>query len=164
MVWAGRLALAGLLGVLRINAEDGAAPQQPVPFNHKLHLGLNLKCVECHPNANPGENMGLPAASKCMACHISIASDRPDIQKLKALAKSRAPISWVRLYSVPAYVYWNHRTHLQASVACIACHGDVPTMEVARRVGNATTMGGCVDCHRKSKASTGCESCHEERN
>ena len=39
---------------------------QPVPYSHKTHVGLGLKCNSCHKNADPGEMMGFPATSFCM--------------------------------------------------------------------------------------------------
>jgi len=32
---------------------------------------------------------------------------------------------------------------------------------VAAKVTNVTTMGGCVDCHKRNEVSTGCVTCHE---
>lgn len=138
-----------------------AQESQPIPYSHKKHLALSLKCQDCHPNPDPGEKMTLPVASKCMACHISIAKDRPAIQKLAAFAKSKEPIPWVRFYVVPAGTYWNHRSHLSAGVTCQMCHGDVPQMEVMSKVTNVTNMAGCVECHEQRKVNTGCEFCHE---
>src|SRR5450755_1255736 len=86
-----------------------AAPEQPLSYSHKTHLSQGLKCQDCHPNPDPGEHMTFPATSKCMACHASIAKDKPSVQKLAAFAKSGEPIPWVRVYTVAAEVYWNHR-------------------------------------------------------
>ena len=43
-----------------------AGPVQPVPYSHKTHLAMGLKCSNCHTNPDPGEVMGFPAESKCM--------------------------------------------------------------------------------------------------
>jgi hypothetical protein len=32
--------------------------EQPIPYSHKTHLALGLKCNSCHRNAYPGEFMG----------------------------------------------------------------------------------------------------------
>jgi hypothetical protein len=136
-------------------------PVQPLPYSHKTHLALGLKCNECHPNPDPGDRMTFPAASKCMACHVTITKDRPAIQKLAAYAKSKEPIPWVRVYSVAAGVYWSHRSHLEAGIKCDACHGEVAQMDTIAKVKNVTSMAGCIECHRKNNAETGCEFCHE---
>lgn len=137
-----------------------ALPEQPVPFSHKLHLSFAMKCQECHPNPEPGDRMTLPAASKCMECHRTIGKDQPSIQKLAEFAQSKQELPWVRIYVVSGWVFWNHRAHLEAGMKCEYCHGDVSKMEVLKSATNVTTMAGCVDCHRKNNASTGCQYCH----
>lgn len=137
------------------------APTQPLPYSHKTHLALGLKCADCHTNPEPGDRMEFPATSKCMACHTTIAKDKPAIQKLAEFAKSKQPIPWARVYTVSAAVYWNHRSHLEANVKCETCHGPVAQMDVMANVTNVTTMAGCVECHQQMKAGTGCAFCHE---
>jgi hypothetical protein len=134
--------------------------EQPIPFSHKLHLSFDMKCQECHPNPEPGDRMTLPAASKCMECHRTIAKDKPSIQKLAEFSQARQAIPWVRVYVVSGWVFWNHRAHLEAGMKCEMCHGDVSKMEMLKSATNVTTMAGCVDCHRKNNASSGCQYCH----
>jgi hypothetical protein len=107
--------------------------------------------------------MTLPATSTCMACHVIVAKDKPAIQKLAEFAKSKQAIPWVRVYVVSGWVYWNHRSHLEAGMKCEMCHGQVSQMDVMGRASNVTTMEGCVDCHRKNDASTGCQYCHSDK-
>ena len=134
---------------------------QPIAFSHKTHSAV-LKCQECHPNPDPGDHMTLPAVSRCMACHTTIAKEKPEIKKLAEFASSKKTIPWVRVYSVPAMVYWNHRAHLTAGAKCETCHGPVSQMETIAEATNVTTMEGCVSCHRENNAGTGCGFCHEE--
>jgi len=141
-------------------AAKRSTAEQPVPFSHKLHLTLAMKCQECHPNPDPGDRMTLPAASKCMECHRTIGKDRADIQKLAEFAQSKETIPWVRIYVVSGWVFWNHRSHLEAGMKCDSCHGEVSRMPVLKRATNVTTMAGCVECHRKNDANTGCQYCH----
>ena len=139
------------------------APQQPLPFSHKTHVAAGLKCQECHPHPDPGDHMTLPATERCMVCHSTIATDRPAIRKLAEFANAKKPIPWARVYSVPAEVYWSHRSHLKAGLECEACHGQVSRMDALVRATNVATMEGCVTCHREKEAGTGCGFCHEER-
>ena len=143
-------------------ADNPAPPAQPLPFSHKTHVALGLKCKECHQNPDPGETMGIPAASKCMACHIAIAKDKPDIKKLAAFAASKQPIPWVRVYQIPSYVDFSHRTHLETGAKCDDCHGQVAQRDALWREGNIT-MGGCMNCHRRNRASIDCTYCHDAR-
>lgn len=146
-----------------LEATSTPAPRQPLPFNHKTHLSLQLSCKFCHTNPEPGDLMKLPAAQTCMDCHAAVATDKPAIQQLAAFAKSGQLIPWKAVYSVPSFVYWSHRTHLGAGLTCEMCHGNVAQMEVITRTTNVTTMAGCVACHRKKEAPTGCETCHESQ-
>lgn len=136
------------------------AADQPIPYSHKTHLALGLKCKECHANADPGEVMGYPATSKCMACHVSIKTDSPSIQKLAAFAKEKKEIPWVRVYQVPGFVMFSHRVHMQGDITCQNCHGDVAQRDViVKEV--AHTMGSCMACHTERKVSNDCSLCHE---
>jgi hypothetical protein len=96
-----------------------------------------------------------------MFCHVALAKDRPDIQKLARFAKQKQEVPWVRVYSAPDWVFWSHRTHLDAKIECERCHGRVADLDVMARVTDVTTMGGCVGCHQKSGGPTGCLACHE---
>src|ERR1700719_3987201 len=92
-------------------AQEHHIPEQPIEFSHKLHVALPLKCRDCHTNPAPGKSEGLPSASKCMACHFSIAKDKPQIQKLKNYADQKQEIPWVPVYEVPDFVTFSHRAH-----------------------------------------------------
>ncbi len=144
-------------------AASASAPAQPLPFSHKTHMSVQLTCKFCHTNPEPGNLMTLPAAQTCMGCHAAVATDKPAIQKLAAFAKSGQPIPWKPVYSVPGFVYWSHRAHIEAGLTCEMCHGNVAQMEVVSKATNVTTMAGCVACHRKKEAPTGCETCHESQ-
>ena len=150
-----------LLFVMLAAAAAWAAepPVQPIPYSHKQHIALGLKCKDCHTNPDPGELMGIPASSKCMTCHSTIKKDSPHIQKLAA---SKA-IDWVRVYQIPSYVYFNHRTHLESSAQCEKCHGQVAERDRLFREGDIS-MGACMKCHRANQASISCNYCHEQPN
>ena len=136
------------------------AADQPVPFSHKQHIALTLKCKDCHANPDPGESMGLPAASKCMACHVSIATDKPAIRKLKSFAKE--PIPWVPVFQVPSTIVFSHRVHLDRGVACDACHAAVSRSDALTPKDLNISMGTCIACHQKSRVSINCKTCHED--
>ena len=138
-----------------------AAPVQPIPYSHKKHLALGLKCDFCHANPAPGINMSFPPTAQCMQCHVEVAKDSPAIMRLAQYDESKKPIPWVRVYAVPAWVYWNHRTHIQAGAKCETCHGQVAGMETMKLATNVTTMQGCVECHQMRDAPVGCGNCHE---
>jgi c(7)-type cytochrome triheme protein len=150
--------VAGLL----LLAAELYGQQQPLPYSHKTHLTLGLKCNSCHRNPEPGEVMGLPAESFCMGCHQTVKAASPHIQKLAAAAKEKKPIPWARVYRIPSWVYFSHRVHTQSGATCETCHGpvqerDVITKEVVH------TMRSCMACHAAKKAPNECTTCHEEK-
>ena len=143
---------------------QATAPAQPIPFSHKQHVGvLKLKCNMCHPNRDPGETMGIAAASVCMQCHSAVKRDSPAIQKVAEAAKNAKSIRWRRVYEIPSYVFFSHRTHLTAGNKCEDCHGAVAEREVLARETDVS-MTGCMTCHTKKKASNDCTTCHDQRN
>jgi len=62
-------------------------------------------------------------------------------------AKQPQPIQWIKVDNLPDFVYFDHRPHVNAGVACQKCHGPVETMERIRQVEDLS-MGWCVNCHR----------------
>jgi hypothetical protein len=144
--------------------QQASAPEQPIPFSHKTHAGnLKLQCKMCHPNPDPGESMTIAAPATCMQCHSAIKADSPAIQKLAAFAKNGREIRWVRVYEVPSYVRFSHRTHLTAGAKCADCHGPVETRDVLYKEGDIS-MGGCMNCHRQKSVSIDCTFCHDQLN
>ncbi len=137
-------------------------PIQPLPFSHKQHAGtLSLDCKMCHVNPDPGEMMTYPATSICMQCHSAIKTDSPHIQELAKAAAEDRSIEWVRVYEIPGFVYFSHRTHLATGVTCQKCHGQVQTRERVFIDGDIT-MSGCMNCHVENSASIDCNFCHDQ--
>lgn len=136
------------------------APAQPLPYSHKTHLALGLRCQQCHTNPEPGAQMSFPATATCMTCHDKIAKDRPAIQKLAEFANSSQPVPWVRVYQITPGVTWTHRKHLQAGVQCAVCHGNVAQLAAMAQTTSVTAMASCISCHQARKASTACATCH----
>ena len=140
-------------------------PVQPIAFSHKLHAGTNnLKCATCHKNPDPGESMGLATAATCMQCHSDIKTDSPEVQKIAAHAKDNREIKWRRVYEIPSYVFFSHRSHLtKSSATCATCHGEVKEMEQMYKA-KEINMASCMNCHQANKASTDCVYCHDKVN
>ena len=149
---------------LLLEQDAGSAPQQPIAFSHKVHAGaLKVACKGCHTNPDPGDVMTIADAASCMKCHSAIKTDSPEIQKLAGYAKSGTAVPWARVYELPSFVKFSHKTHTDKGTACQECHGPVATREQLFRETNLS-MRGCVDCHTAKKASTDCQLCHELQN
>lgn len=134
------------------------APTQPIAFNHKLHMQTaKMACNDCHEPRNNGSTLALPQPPKCMSCHASIAADKPDIKRLAEAAKNEDPILWVRVYRVPSFVTFSHKTH--SSNTCEECHGPVAERTAIAQEKD-TNMGSCIACHQTKGAPTTCDTCH----
>jgi hypothetical protein len=147
-----RLLCLSLLAVLL------AAQEQPIPYSHKTHLKMGLKCNECHTMPGKGEAATFPAESKCMTCHAAVKKESKHIQVLAEYAAKKEPVPWVRVYKLPGYVWFSHKVHT-AVVDCARCHGDVAAGDVVKKE-KPITMNSCMECHDEHKTSNECNLCH----
>lgn len=137
------------------------APGQPIPFNHQLHSSTaKLGCNDCHEQNRGGATLAIPQPAKCMLCHAAIATDKPDIKRLADAAKNNELVQWVRVYRVPSFVTFSHKTHTDAGATCESCHGPV-AQRTAIALEKNIHMPGCVSCHQQAGAPVTCDTCHE---
>jgi len=136
-------------------------PVQPIAYTHKVHIANGMQCTDCHTSVETGPVAGIPGVQLCMACHETIATDKHEIQKLAAYQQRGEDIPWQRVYDYypSAHVKFHHAAHVRAAVECQTCHGDMAQQTVAVRAVNMT-MGFCLDCHKRMKASMDCITCH----
>jgi len=146
----------------------GYAPEQPIPYSHRLHAGtLRIPCMYCHSGALKSRQAGIPTVEKCMNCHRATKTDSPSIQRLTAIYAAAAPLQWMRIHKMPDYVFFDHRPHVSAGILCQTCHGEVQTMDVVAQQ-MSMRMANCLGCHRDprnalpadSKISRGPENCN----
>lgn len=136
-----------------LDSNAGYAPDQPIPFSHKIHAGdYKMDCRYCHSAAEKGPHAGIPPMNVCMGCHSVVAIDKDNIKKLNKMYQAGQTVQWQRIHRLPDHVYFSHKMHLRAGVQCEDCHGDVASMPVVRQV-NRLEMGDCLECHRKSQYS-----------
>jgi hypothetical protein len=128
----------------------GYSPVQPIEFSHKVHAGdLGMDCRYCHSTVERSGFAAVPPTQTCMNCHSKVKTESAKLSRLRESAASDQPIPWVRVHSLPDFVYFDHSAHLSAGVGCSSCHGRVDQM--ARVVQKAPlTMGWCLDCHRNA--------------
>ena len=147
-------------------------PDQPIQFTHKLHVGLGIQCLYCHPGALRGPSPGLPTQTKCWGCHQQIAKtfdpNFPELsEKLVGYIERNEPIPWVPVAQVPDFVHFTHRPHIAAGLNCENCHGDMTQVEIAENP-QVLNMGWCLNCHKSRAADdpekliklTDCGTCH----
>lgn len=160
----------GIIGLLLLGAgsvaaalwdREPAAPVQPIAFSHRVHAEeFQIPCLYCHTAATRSPVAGIPSVQKCMGCHQLTARTRPEVVKLKGYWDRREPIPWIRIHSLPRFVYFSHKRHVRRDVPCQACHGEVGKMDTVRRV-TSLQMNWCVECHRQRQASLDCLTCHQ---
>ena len=126
----------------------GYAPEQPVPFSHKIHAGeLGMDCRYCHNTVEAAAHAAVPPAGTCMNCHGVIDAELDILAPVRDSYNEDKPIEWVRIHMLPDYAYFNHDVHLAAGVGCTSCHGRIDQMEVVYQ-DQPLSMGWCLDCHR----------------
>lgn len=146
---------------------------QPIEFPHDIHVEVNgINCMYCHTYARRSKVAGIPPTSKCMGCHLVIATDKPRIQQLTEYWEKREPPPWRKVHDVPDFVHFTHEKHLDRFVfendlpvervqeVCAFCHGDVKNMTVAEKV-KPLTMGFCQRCHQANDGPFDCWKCHK---
>ncbi len=131
------------------HTDVGYAPEQPVPYSHKLHAGLlGIDCRYCHQNVERSPHASVPDTNTCMNCHAQVKKDSPNLEAVRKSVANNAPIPWIKVHMLPQFAYFNHEAHLRAGVGCVSCHGRVDKMDVVRQA-EPLSMGWCLDCHRE---------------
>ena len=143
------LALFFILGARSpLYTGQGHTIDQPVEFDHRHHVRDDgIDCRYCHFDAWRSPTAGVPSTALCMGCHAQIHASSPQLEPVRRSYFDNAPIHWVRVNSLPDFVYFDHSVHINAGVGCESCHGRVDRMA---RVSQAEplTMSFCLDCHR----------------
>lgn len=153
-----------VLGLFAVLLSTQAAPAQPFPFPHDVHVQNGVSCLYCHPGANRGVTAGLPTRQKCLGCHNNINATTPALQEFAKYAQDNAEFTWVPVAILPEFVFFNHQPHINARVDCANCHGDVSKMKAAEPQ-KYMDMGYCLSCHKHQKpdqfiALSDCATCH----
>ncbi len=128
----------------------GYAPEQPIPFSHKLHAGtMKIDCRYCHIGVEKSRHATVPSVDTCMNCHSVVKTGQEPIKDLRKYFDSKASVPWKRVHMVPDYVYFNHSIHVSKGLDCTECHGDIRNMDVVQKV-RPLSMGDCLSCHRET--------------
>ena len=150
-------------------AGPARGPEQPIAFDHGLHMtldldGRKLACTDCHAGAERAEHAGLPALRDCLRCHVRPQSAQPNPREARVRELAMAgPVRWTQITRNPGHVYAPHRAHVGiAKLPCAECHGDVtrwraPPVEPIDRL---VHMSLCIACHKNEGAPTTCGTCH----
>jgi c(7)-type cytochrome triheme protein len=145
--------------LLYVTSGKAAGADQPINFPHAAMVQAGVTCIYCHTDAMRSMAAGMPSVEKCMGCHKTIATTKPEVIKLKQYWDDQQAIEWVRLIKLPRFVYFSHQAHVQAgAVNCETCHGDVGNMKTTVQTVNMN-MGWCLTCHEKQPNSPQIKEC-----
>ncbi len=140
---------------IHLGRQENYAPDQPVKFSHKVHVGENgIDCKYCHTTAEYSKAASIPATNLCMNCHILIRegtnSGKFEISKIVEASETGKPLQWVRIHNLPDHVFFSHAVHVSSGkIDCKQCHGQVQEMDIMKQQ-NDLSMGWCVNCHRQT--------------
>jgi mono/diheme cytochrome c family protein len=161
-------------GAMGLGRQQGYQPEQPIYYSHKVHAGDNqISCLYCHTGAQDSKHANIPSVNVCMNCHMAVkdyggkplikedgspVNANAEIQKLykyagwnpdtKTYDKPGKPIEWVRIHSLPDFVYFNHSQHVKVGqLHCQTCHGEIQNMQEVKQFA-PLSMGWCINCHR----------------
>lgn len=156
------LACLGLAGAGVWVAWALGSVQQPLAFNHRVHVQeAGFDCTDCHAYARSGVRATIPTLEVCAGCHEEASSGSADEARLLGYVRAGTPIPWRKVFTVPEHVYFSHRRHTAAAgLECDVCHGDVAAREEPFSRPRAPSMDSCMECHRRSGASNDCIWCH----
>lgn len=127
----------------------GYAPEQPVPYSHRLHVGeLGMDCRYCHTTVDVSAEANVPATETCMNCHNQIQTESLDLLPVRESWATGKAVEWVKIHQFPDYARFSHAIHVNNGVGCETCHGRVDKMEVVELV-EPLSMGWCLECHRE---------------
>ena len=157
------VAVVGVVGGGVILLPALKAIDQPIAFNHRLHVeDLGADCTDCHLYAVTGARATIPNIEVCSDCHAEAQTESAAEARLVEYIAGGEKIPWRKIYWVPEHVYFSHRRHTAiAGLECDQCHGPVSAREeplTRRLVG--LSMDGCMECHQHSGVSNDCLLCH----
>lgn len=113
--------------------------QQPVSFNHALHIDPERsgiegeteaeRCLYCHSFRDDGTFAGVPRLAKCMECHddpeSSLGESDSEKKFLEEYVANETEIPWLIYSQQPDCVYFSHIAHVKmGEIECRTCHGD----------------------------------------
>jgi hypothetical protein len=155
---------AAVLMLVTLTVKLLGAGQQPVEFNHNLHINdVGMDCTECHLYVMQERKATLPDKEVCLECHSEPQGETSKEAAFIDLLQSDMELKWQRVYVLPKHVYFSHFRHVTlGQLPCQGCHGDMQnlTSPPTKRAVNIIDMDYCIDCHEESQASVDCLSCH----
>jgi len=109
--------------------------QQPIDFNHVLHVRLVASgCESCHFFREDGSFSGVAKLEQCIGCHEEQQGASADEKKFVTQYVAKGiEVPWLIYARQPECVFFSHAAHVQgAEMECATCHGPVGESEHLR--------------------------------
>ncbi|MBW1982455.1 MAG: cytochrome c3 family protein [Deltaproteobacteria bacterium] len=146
--------------------------QQPLNFNHAVHMENDMACEDCHGFREDGSYVGIPQVEKCAECHEEpMTESEAEAKLVTEFVEPGKEIPWLSYTRQPDNVFFSHAAHvLMAEMECTSCHRDAsqeeetPPVQVNRLTGypkGIMKMYKCEDCHARASVHNGCDVCHK---
>jgi hypothetical protein len=127
----------------------GYAPEQPVPYSHRLHVQqLGMDCRYCHNWVDVSAHANIPSTQTCMNCHGQIKTESIALAPIRESWATGNSVEWIKVHHLPDYAHFSHAVHVNNGVGCETCHGRVDQMEIVYQA-ESLSMGWCLECHRQ---------------
>jgi hypothetical protein len=101
---------------------------QPIDFNHELHIGLvDEGCESCHFFREDGTYSGVPKLEQCIGCHEEVQGQSKDEAVfVEQYVKPGREVPWFIYAKQPECVFFSHVAHVKAGgMDCVTCHGHI---------------------------------------
>ncbi|MBW2195068.1 MAG: cytochrome C [Deltaproteobacteria bacterium] len=161
--------------------------QQPIDFNHQLHVDEMGDCEACHYFREDGSFSGIPKSENCIECHESAMGEHPEEAKLiDQYIEPGKEIPWLSYARQPDCVFFSHAAHVRmAGLDCMTCHGPIGESEHTRpyqynrltkysrdiwgwniagiktNTWDRMKMDDCAECHEENGTNQACFVCHK---
>ena len=87
-----------LLIILTISCSRSETYNQPVAYNHKLHVEeADLGCLDCHKGVLTHQKATIPNIDVCIECHEEAMSDSKEEEKVVNYISENRQIPWVQV-------------------------------------------------------------------
>lgn len=153
---------------------------QPIDFNHEIHMGLVEEgCESCHFFREDGSYSGVPKLAQCVDCHEEVQGETENEAVFVAqYVEKQREVPWLVYSRQPDCVFFPHVAHVKtAGIDCVQCHGHVgestnlKAYEENRITGYSRDIYGknmlgykknpwdrmkmddCADCHKEMKVA-----------
>ncbi len=184
------LAIALAIGWVVYPALLYSEKEQPVQFNHDLHMyEVSDGCESCHYFREDGTFSGVPTLDDCVGCHeYAIGESEEELKFVEEYVEQGREVPWLVYSRQPDCVFFSHAAHvIKAEMSCEECHGPVgqstslKTYQENRITGysrdiwghdltgifkqhpwDSMKMDDCAKCHKEETGSKGaCFQCHK---